>query len=54
MDYFQRVQLSDFTVVSPDAGGVERARVFAKKLGAPLAESSTNGVWMWMSAKSCT
>jgi len=28
---------SDIVVVSPDAGGVERARVFAKKLNAPLA-----------------
>ncbi len=27
----------EFTVVSPDAGGVERARAFAKKLGASLA-----------------
>ena len=25
------------TVVSPDAGGVERARAFAKRLGSPLA-----------------
>jgi ribose-phosphate pyrophosphokinase len=29
--------LPDLTVVSPDAGGVERARFFAKKLSAPLA-----------------
>lgn len=28
---------SDIVVVSPDAGGVERARAFAKKLNAPLA-----------------
>jgi ribose-phosphate pyrophosphokinase len=27
----------DLTVVSPDAGGVERARAFAKRLDAPLA-----------------
>ena len=27
----------DITVVSPDAGGVERARAFAKRLSAPLA-----------------
>ncbi len=27
----------DLTVVSPDAGGVERARAFAKRLNAPLA-----------------
>jgi ribose-phosphate pyrophosphokinase len=31
------MHLPDLTVVSPDAGGVERARSFAKKLGAPLA-----------------
>src|ERR1700693_4029466 len=31
------MHLPDLTVVSPDAGGVERARAFAKKLGAPLA-----------------
>jgi ribose-phosphate pyrophosphokinase len=28
---------SELTVVSPDAGGVERARAFAKRLSAPLA-----------------
>jgi ribose-phosphate pyrophosphokinase len=28
---------SDIVIVSPDAGGVERARAFAKKLNAPLA-----------------
>ena len=28
---------SKLTVVSPDAGGVERARAFAKRLNAPLA-----------------
>ena len=27
----------DITIVSPDAGGVERARAFAKRLSAPLA-----------------
>jgi ribose-phosphate pyrophosphokinase len=27
----------DLTIVSPDAGGVERARAFAKRLNAPLA-----------------
>ena len=37
VDYFQKKNLGDFTVVSPDAGGVERARYFAKKLNAPLA-----------------
>ena len=29
--------LPNLTVVSPDAGGVERARAFAKRLNAPLA-----------------
>ena len=37
VDYFLRLQLEDLTVVSPDAGGVERARFFAKKIEAPLA-----------------
>jgi ribose-phosphate pyrophosphokinase len=36
IEYF-RSQIPDLTVVSPDAGGVERARAFAKRLGAPLA-----------------
>src|SRR3982751_6831812 len=35
--YFRDLQLPDLTVVSPDAGGVERARFFAKKLEVPLA-----------------
>jgi ribose-phosphate pyrophosphokinase len=38
VDYFQQKgEAADFTVVSPDAGGVERARAYAKKLDAPLA-----------------
>ena len=37
VDYFRNKNLQNLTVVSPDAGGVERARAFAKKLGAPLA-----------------
>jgi ribose-phosphate pyrophosphokinase len=37
VDYFRRKKLPNLTVVSPDAGGVERARAFAKKLDAPLA-----------------
>lgn len=37
IDYLQRKNLTDLVVVSPDAGGVERARVFAKKLDAPIA-----------------
>jgi len=35
--YFRELGLPDLTVVSPDAGGVERARFFAKKLEVPLA-----------------
>ena len=37
VDYFKHRKLGNLTVVSPDAGGVERARAFAKKLDAPLA-----------------
>jgi len=36
-DYFRKKALPSVTVVSPDAGGVERARFFAKKLDVPLA-----------------
>ena len=35
--HFRDMKLENLTVVSPDAGGVERARFFAKKLEAPLA-----------------
>lgn len=38
LDYLNSKQLSDLVVVSPDVGGVARARAFAKKLDdAPLA-----------------
>ncbi|MFS8120647.1 MAG: ribose-phosphate diphosphokinase, partial [Microcoleus sp.] len=38
LDYLKSKQLSDIVVVSPDVGGVARARAFAKKLNdAPLA-----------------
>ena len=37
VDYFRRLKLKDPVVVSPDPGGVERARAFAKRLRAPLA-----------------
>lgn len=38
IDYLKNKQLSDLVVVSPDVGGVARARAFAKKLNdAPLA-----------------
>jgi len=35
--YFLDLQLPDLTVVAPDAGGVERARAYAKRLSAELA-----------------
>ena len=35
--YFRELNLPNLIVVSPDAGGVERARFFAQKIGAPLA-----------------
>src|SRR5207253_1621747 len=37
VDYFKKLNLSNLTVVSPDAGGVERARFFAKKMDSALA-----------------
>ena len=37
MDYITKRKVSDLVVVSPDAGGVERARAFAKRLQANLA-----------------
>jgi len=37
IDYFRKKKLKDVVVVSPDAGGVERARAFAKRLDYDLA-----------------
>jgi ribose-phosphate pyrophosphokinase len=37
VDYYKKLNLPNLTVVSPDAGGVERARFFAKKMDAALA-----------------
>jgi ribose-phosphate pyrophosphokinase len=37
VEYFSRSKLPALTVVSPDAGGVERARAYAKRLDAALA-----------------
>jgi len=37
IDYLKKKDLRDPVVVSPDAGGVERARAIAKRLGAGLA-----------------
>ncbi|MDE2313116.1 MAG: ribose-phosphate pyrophosphokinase [Elusimicrobia bacterium] len=36
LDYIRKKRLEDLVVVSPDVGGVERARAFAKRLGAHL------------------
>ncbi|MGB8032142.1 MAG: ribose-phosphate pyrophosphokinase [Terracidiphilus sp.] len=37
VSYFKELKLPNLTVVSPDAGGVERARHFAQKMEVPLA-----------------
>src|SRR5690242_466113 len=37
VSYFREMNLPNLTVVSPDAGGVERARFFAKKMDSALA-----------------
>jgi ribose-phosphate pyrophosphokinase len=37
LSYLKKLRLKDVVVVSPDAGGVERARAFAKRLKAGLA-----------------
>ena len=37
MEYVSKLKLPDLTVVSPDAGGVERARAYAKRLDVALA-----------------
>ncbi len=37
VDHFKKMALPNLTVVSPDAGGVERARFFAKKMDSALA-----------------
>lgn len=37
IEYFRVKAMPNLMVVSPDAGGVERARAFAKRLNAPLA-----------------
>lgn len=36
-DYIRRCNFENLVIVSPDAGGVERARAFAKRLNASLA-----------------
>ncbi|MDI6745412.1 MAG: ribose-phosphate pyrophosphokinase [Thermodesulfovibrionales bacterium] len=37
LDYIKKCNIKDIVIVSPDAGGVERARAFAKRLSASLA-----------------
>src|ERR1035437_10290452 len=37
VSYFKELKLPNLIVVSPDAGGVERARFFAQRMQAPLA-----------------
>ncbi len=37
LDYYRRQDLSNYVVVSPDTGGVERARAYAKRLNVDLA-----------------
>src|SRR5437763_8362669 len=37
IDYLSRMEQKDLTIVSPDAGGAERARAYAKRLGGELA-----------------
>jgi len=37
LDYILKKKVKDLVIVSPDAGGVERARAFAKRLQATLA-----------------
>src|SRR5438093_11415403 len=37
IDYLSRLDAEDLTIVSPDAGGAERARAYAKRLDAELA-----------------
>ena len=37
VEYLRKLKIPDLTVVSPDAGGVERARAFAKRLSGDLA-----------------
>src|SRR4029453_6702443 len=37
IDYCSRLGIPNLTIVSPDAGGAERARAYAKRLGAELS-----------------
>src|SRR5881392_1468183 len=37
IDHLSRMEFHDLTIVAPDAGGAERARAYAKRLGGELA-----------------
>jgi ribose-phosphate pyrophosphokinase len=37
LDYIREINAKELVIVSPDAGGVERARYYAKKLGCSIA-----------------
>jgi len=37
MDFFEGLDLSEFTIVAPDLGSVKMARAYANRLGRPLA-----------------
>ena len=37
LEYFQKVNLKDLVLVSPDVGGIKMARAYAKRIGASLA-----------------
>jgi ribose-phosphate pyrophosphokinase len=37
VDYFKKLKLKNFVLVSPDVGGIKMARAYAKRLGASLA-----------------
>ena len=37
VEYFEKKEMKDLVVVSPDVGGIKTARAYAKKLGAGLA-----------------
>ena len=37
LEYFQKLNLKDLVVVSPDVGGIKMARAYAKRIGASLA-----------------
>ena len=40
LDAVRKMEIEDLTIVSPDVGGVERARAFAKRLGFGPSRSS--------------